>query len=294
MRPDRHAHALQHRHVLGDRAVVDRHARIVDDVVHHAERVGLRHPAVVVDRARPVPIAGGIDLVDGDDLAGLRLLDHVVVVEAPPRRGIAAEGLAGIGGVAARARRDVEDLDLEHVARLGAAHEDRPGQDVDAEPLAGATAVHGCVHRPGAAPVDAFAFGIPAEHALGTGIAHDHALGIVVGVVGERLQRHQVARVDVEARLLALAEIAPVHGVLVGRQDVMRRALRHLLAGILGGGVAGEQRTERKGAGSAHADLTTLHDGVSPRSCGRWCPEPKIRNSHAGASRREEAAVRSA
>ena len=116
MRPDRHAHALQHRHVLGDRAVVDRHARIVDDVVHHAERIGLRHPAVVVDRARPVPIAGGIDLVDGDHLAGLRLLDHVVVVEAPPRRGIAAEGLAGIGGVAARARRDVEDLDLEHVA----------------------------------------------------------------------------------------------------------------------------------------------------------------------------------
>ena len=272
MRPDRHAHALQHRHVLGDRAVVDRHARIVDDVVHHAERIGLRHPAVVVDRARPVPLPGRIDLVDGDDLARLRLLDQVVVVKAPPCRGIAAKSLAGIGGIAARPRRHVEDLHLQHVARLGAADVDRPGQDVDAKTLAGAAAIHRGVHRPGAAPVDALATLIPAEHALRTRIAHDHALGIVVGVVGQGLQGHQIARMDVEAGLQALAEIAPVHGVLIGRQHVMRRALRHLLARFLGGGVAGEQRAERKRGRPAGADVTTLHDGVSPRFMRAMCP----------------------
>ena len=136
---------------------------------------------------------------------------------------------------------------------------------MDAKALAGAATVDRRIHRPGAAPVDALAALIPAEHALGPGIALDHALGIVVGVVGQGLERDQIARVDVEAGLQALAEIAPVHGVLVGRQDMVRRAFRHLLAGFLGRGGAAEQRAERKGAGSARADVTVIHVGVSLR-----------------------------
>jgi hypothetical protein len=37
-----------------DQGVVDRHPGIVDHAVHHSERVGLRYPAVIVDRTRSV------------------------------------------------------------------------------------------------------------------------------------------------------------------------------------------------------------------------------------------------
>ena len=82
-------------------ARIDRHAGIVDDGVDDTGRVGLRHPAIAVDGLGPIAVAGGIDLVDGDDLARLRLGEEVVVVVAPPRRGIAAEGPAGELGSAA-------------------------------------------------------------------------------------------------------------------------------------------------------------------------------------------------
>ncbi len=279
MRPDRHAHALQHRPVLGDRAVVDRHARIVDDLVDDAVGIGLRHPAIVVDRLGPVLGTARIDLVDGDHLARLRLLDQVVVVKAPPRRGIAAEGLAGEVGIAARPRRQIEDLDLEHVAGLGAAHEDRAGQDMDAKALARAAAVHRGVHRPGATAVDALAALIPAEHALRPGIALDHPLGVVIGMMGQGLQRDQIARVHVQSRLAALAEIAPVHGVGIGRQDMVGGACRHLLAGLLGGGVAGEQRAQRERGRSARANMTVVHETASPLKQRAILPPPREASS---------------
>ena len=194
MRPDRDAHVLQDAVVLLDHAVVDRHARVVDDLVHDAERVLLRHPAEVVDGARPAGRAGRVDLVDGDDLARLRLLEQVLVVEAPPGGGVAAEALAGVLRIGAGPRRDVQDAHLEHVAGLGAAHGDRAGQDVHAQALAGAAAEQGRVHRAGAAPVDALPAAVPEIDALGAGIALDHARGIVVGVMGERLDGDEVAR----------------------------------------------------------------------------------------------------
>ena len=95
MRPDRHADVLQDAVVLLDRGMIDRHAGIVDGRVHDAERIGLRHPAEIVDGLRPVAFAGGVDLVDRDHLARLRLGQQVVVVKAPPGGRVAAEGLAG-------------------------------------------------------------------------------------------------------------------------------------------------------------------------------------------------------
>jgi hypothetical protein len=91
MRPDRNADVLEDAVVLLDRAVVDRDARIVDGLVHHSERVGLRRPLKIVDGLRPIALPGGIDLVDGDDLALLGLGDQLLVMEAPPRGGVAAE-----------------------------------------------------------------------------------------------------------------------------------------------------------------------------------------------------------
>ena len=59
-----------------------------------AERVGHAGPAEAVDRPGPVALAGGVDLVDGHDLARLVAGQQVVVVVAPPGGGVAAEGQA--------------------------------------------------------------------------------------------------------------------------------------------------------------------------------------------------------
>ena len=200
--------------VLLDHGVVHRHARVVDDLVHDAERVFLRHPAEVVDRARPAGRAGRVDFVDGDDLARLGFLEQVLVMEAPPGRGVAPEALAGVLRIGAGPRRDVENPHLEHVAGLGAVHGDRAGQDVHAQALAGAAAEQRGVHWAGAAPVDVLLGAVPVVHALRTRIALDHAGSIVVGVMGESLDRDEVARVDLHHRREGFAEVAPVHGLV--------------------------------------------------------------------------------
>ena len=169
------------------------------------------HPAEVVDRARPAGRAGRVDFVDGDDLARLGLLEQVLVMEAPPGRGVAAEALAGVLRIGARPRRDVENPHLEHVAGLGAAHGDRAGQDVHAQALAGAAAEQRGVHRTGAASVDVLLAAVPVVDALRTRIALDHAGSIVVGVMREGLDRDEVARVDLDHRREGFAEVAPVH-----------------------------------------------------------------------------------
>ena len=116
--------------------MVDRHARIVDDLVHDAEGIGLRHPTEIVDRLRPIALAAGIDFVDRADLARLRLGEQIAVVETPPRCRVAAERLAGVSGIGTRPRLHVDDADFENVARLGAADIDRSGADMDAEAFA--------------------------------------------------------------------------------------------------------------------------------------------------------------
>src|SRR3954463_9970296 len=103
MRPDWNLHVLEAAVVLLDRAVVDRDTGIVDGLVPHAERIGLRRPLKIVDRLRPVSPSGGADLGDGDYTRPLRLGHQLLVVEAPPRARVAAECLSGMGRVRARA-----------------------------------------------------------------------------------------------------------------------------------------------------------------------------------------------
>ncbi len=212
--------------ILLDRRVVDGHAGIVDRLVHDAERIGLRRPAEIVDRLGPVALPAGVDLVDRADLARLRLGDELLVMESPPCRRVAAERLAGIGRVGAGPRLHVDDADFENIAGLGAADRDRPGADVHAEALAGTAAQELAVDGPGAAAVDALLVPGPQEYAFGAGIAFDHALGVVIGMMGQRFDGDVVAGIDLELRLEQLAEIAPMHRVRRRRQIMKGRLAR--------------------------------------------------------------------
>ena len=118
---------------------------------------------------------------------------------APPGGGVAAEGAAGILRRAAGRGLDVEDADFEDVAGLGSAHEYRSRADVDAEAFAGAATEQRAVHRSGAAPLDVLA-SASTKHALGAGVPGNHPLGVVIGVVGEHLDGHEVAGVDHQLR----------------------------------------------------------------------------------------------
>src|SRR6185369_2171844 len=162
------------------------------------ERIGLRRPPEAVDGARPVPLARGVQLVDRDDLARARLGQEILVLKTPPRGSVAAEALPRVPRVRARPRAHVQDAHLEHVAGLGPAHGDRPRADVHALPLTRATAEPARVHRSGTAAVHTLALPVPAKDALRAGIAPDHALGVVIGVVGQDLDRHGVARAHLE------------------------------------------------------------------------------------------------
>ena len=203
--------------------MVDRHARIIDDLVHDAERISLRHPAEIVDRLRPVALPAGVDFVDRANLARLRLGEQILVVEAPPGRRVAAERFARVGRIGARPRLHVHDADFEDVARFGAADIDRTGADVDAEAFAGAAAEQLAVDRAGAAAIDALLVLGPQVDAFDARIALDHALGVVAGVMGYGLDGDVVARIHFELRLQELAEIAPMHGVGVRRQVMVGR-----------------------------------------------------------------------
>ena len=184
--------------------------------------IGLRHPAEVVEGPGPVALAGGVDFVDGDDLALLRLLDHVVVVKSPPCRGVAAKAFALVNcGLAQGRGFDVQNAHFQDVARLGAFDGHGPGADVHAQSLARAAPEQRGVHRPGAAAFDALARLVPVEDAFRPGIALDHALEIVVCMMRERLDRDEVAGVDFDQRLQVLAEVAPMHGLVGGRDMVM-------------------------------------------------------------------------
>ena len=122
--------------VLFNRAVIDRHAGIIDGFVDHSERISLRRPSEIVDRGGRVSLSGRVDLVNRDDFAGFRFGEEVLVMVTPPRSGVAAERFAGIGGIGAWPRLPVHDPYFEDVSQLGAANENRTGADVHAKALA--------------------------------------------------------------------------------------------------------------------------------------------------------------
>jgi hypothetical protein len=184
MWPHRDAHTFKDRVVLLDERVINRHAGVVDGAVDDTPGVGLRHPAVVVDRTRPVAVTGGVEFVDRDDLARLWLGQQVVVVKTPPRGGIAAKGAAGECGIGATAQPDIEDAHLEDIARLGAAHLDGPGADVNPKPLTSAAPVDRRIERPGTTAIDVLFPFCPVKDAFRARISDDHPRIVVIGMVG--------------------------------------------------------------------------------------------------------------
>src|SRR5439155_18425388 len=156
--------------------------------------------------------AARVHLVDGDDLARLWIGEQVLVMEAPPRGRVAAERLALVLGIRARPRLHVDDADLEDVAGHRALHGHRPRADVHAEPLARAASEEGRLHRPRAAPVDAFALAIPVINALRARVALDHPLAVVVRMMRERLDRHEITGSHLDQGLEQLVYVAPLTG----------------------------------------------------------------------------------
>ena len=243
--------------VLLDGAVVNRDPRIVDGFVYHAKRIGLRRPLEVIDRLRPVSLPAGVDLIDGDHFARLRLGDQFLVVEPPPGGRIAAERLARMGRVGAGPRLDVHDSHFEYVAQLGAAHIDWTGADMHAEALAGATAQQLTVHRTCAASIHAFLVLRPQVHAFGAGIAFDHPLGIVVGVVCQCLDGHVVTGIDLELGLEQLAEIAPVNCV-----GCRRKVVIGWLTGSRRGTLSHGRRDQRSTGCTKRCRSSRRHEGA--------------------------------
>src|SRR5262249_22677464 len=138
--------------------MINRYARIIDDLVDDTEWIGLRRTAEVVDRLRPISLPTGVDFVDRADLAWLRVGDQILVLETIPCRRIAPEGLARIRRVGAGPWLHVHDADFEDVARLGPADVHRASANVHAESLARAAPEQLAVDGPSAATIDAFLF----------------------------------------------------------------------------------------------------------------------------------------
>src|SRR5207247_9034401 len=171
---DGNAQVLEHTGLFLDGGVIDGYPRVVNGLVHHAEGVGLGRPLEAVHSLGPVLLTRRIDFVDRDDFSWLGLGEEILVVEAPPRRGIAAEALALVGRIRARARGDVDDPHLEDVAGHGAPHAHRAGADVHTETLSRAATEERRVHRPRPAAVDALALPVHEERALRDGLALEH------------------------------------------------------------------------------------------------------------------------
>src|SRR3569833_1039380 len=114
VRTYRNAHILQDAMVFLDRRVIDRNAGIVDGFVDYAGGVRLWSPSEIVDGLRPVTFACGVDFVDRDYFARLWLSEQVLIVKAPPSGRVATESLSGILRISARARRDVDNAQLDH------------------------------------------------------------------------------------------------------------------------------------------------------------------------------------
>ena len=171
-------------------------------------------------------------------------------METPPCRRVAAESLSRILRIGAWPGRDVDNAQLDHVTLLGAAHVDGACADVHAKALAGATPEQRGIHRSGATTVYALLFLGPQEHAFGAGIALHHALGVVIGMVGQRLNGDEVAGIDLDLRFQFLAEIAPMHCFGIRRQ-MMIGALGGL---VLFGGSRHLRRHQRNAARGHRCD----------------------------------------
>ena len=114
-----------------------------------------------------------------------------------------------MAGVAARPRPNIQDPHFQDIAGLGVLDRHGPGQEMHADAFAGA-ADERTFGRPGATARDRLMLLGPAEHALGAGIARDHPLMVVIGVVRQGLDGGAIARLQRQGRFCHFAEIAPL------------------------------------------------------------------------------------
>src|SRR5258708_39785869 len=98
-----------------------------------------------------------------------------------------------------------------YAAGLRILHRDRAVADMHAEPLTGAAAEHGSIHRPRAAPVDVLVMPGPAEHVFGADVTRDHSIRVVGGVLAQGFDGDGIAGTDFGLRRQRAAEIAPMH-----------------------------------------------------------------------------------
>jgi hypothetical protein len=144
--------------------------------------VGQRRRGPVVPEQRPAQVGCGVELVDGHTFDG-----DLAVQKAP---------MSSEVGAVRQPRRGLEDVDLQHIARTGAVDGDRAGQQMRARP-----------------PV-----GDAVENVRDARIHQQ--IRCIAGVVGQRLDGHQVPRGDGDGRLGTWIEVPPVHGRRGSRQPV--------------------------------------------------------------------------
>src|SRR6266702_7421650 len=162
---------------------------------------------------------------------------------APPGCDRGAEHAAGMFRMAARPRHDVKNPHLQHVARLGVLHGHWPRADMHAKPLAGTATEHAGVHRARAATVHVLLVPRPAEHAFSGGIARDHQLGVVGGMLRQRLDGDGIARRDLELRRKRAAEITPMNAAGLDRKMMVLALGRSRRIGVGTGDIAARLRT---------------------------------------------------
>ncbi len=129
-----------------------------------------------------------------------------------------------MAGIAARTRPDVEDANFQDIAGLGVLDCNRTGQQMDANAFAGA-AYKRTFGRPRAAADDSLMFPGPMKHAFGAGIARDHPLVVVVGVMGQRFDGGAVAGLQGQGRRDLFAEITPLDVLGSNGKEMMFHAV---------------------------------------------------------------------
>src|SRR6266702_8657933 len=161
---------------------------------------------------------------------------------APPGCDRGAEHAASMFRMSARPRHDVKNPHLQHVARLGVFHRHGPRADVHAKPLAGTATEYAGVHRARAAAVDVLLVPCPAKDAFGGGIARDHQLGVVGGMLRQRLDGDGIARRDLDLRRERAAEIAPMNAAGLDRKMMVLTSGRYRRIGVGTGDIAARLR----------------------------------------------------
>lgn len=87
-------------------------------------------------------------------------------------------------------------------------------------PVPGPHLVDPRIGGPRTTPVHAF-FGFgPQIYAFGPGIAGDHQIQIIGGMVGQGFDGHVVTTIDLHLRRERFTEVPPMHSVRIGRQIV--------------------------------------------------------------------------